>query len=74
MYGLPRLSEQGHFVPEGEDLLGAGVLDIEGLDGHGAVPVAPVDRPERALADRLLVEEDVLGRHLPVLLHDSKHR
>ena len=42
------------------------IFDIESLDSHGAVPVAPVHSTERPHANILPVKLDVLGGDLPV--------
>ena len=43
--------EHGHLVPEGIVLLWRGVLHVEGLHRHEAVPHRAVHRPERARTD-----------------------
>ena len=63
----PCFSQKRHLVPECLYLLQAWVLYVERLYGDVSVPVSAVDGPEGSLPDVLLVEEDVLGRDLPVL-------
>ena len=58
---VPGLPQDGHLVPEGRHLGRGGVLDVEGLDGHGTVPVAAVDGPERSSSDTMSLKDETFS-------------
>ena len=58
--------EDLHLVLEGLQLLWGGLRDLEDLDGHVAVPLAPEHGPEGAGADPLQ-HGHLPGVHLPVV-------
>ena len=63
---MPRLPEHSHLVPEGGDLGGRWLLDVQFLDCHSAVPVAPEHSPEGAGPYPVSLEYLVHG-YFPVL-------
>ena len=63
---VARLSQHGDLVPESDDLGRGRVHHVQGLDGHGAVPVAAVHRAEGSRPDPRS-DEYLVDGDLPVL-------
>ena len=64
---MPRFPQQRHLVSKGQNLLRTRILDVQGLDRDGAVPISAIHSAKGTHPNVLLVKQNVRSRDLPVL-------